>query len=63
ADVARLIETHTGFLDRHLADSSDHPALLNPSEREALIRRAKAIIRHPRFPILRSGRAFPWPLI
>jgi uncharacterized repeat protein (TIGR03843 family) len=37
--------------------------LLTAAEREALVARAAALVRHPVFPQVRSTRAFPWPLI
>lgn len=63
ADVARLAGNGFGDLIRLGTGGPNHPALLNDAELEALTRRAENIIRHPRFPILRSERAFPWPLI
>jgi len=38
-------------------------ALLNPAELEALSARAAAVLRRPVFPVIRSARAYPWPLV
>jgi uncharacterized repeat protein (TIGR03843 family) len=37
--------------------------LLEPDEQEALLRRARAVATNRRFPIDRSGRRYPWPLV
>ena len=37
--------------------------LLEPAEVEALCARAAAMVRRPVFPVVRSGRAYPWPLV
>lgn len=37
--------------------------LLSGVELEALTVRAAAVVRHPVFPLARSARAFPWPLV
>lgn len=55
ADVARLV-------DQGLPD--DLCTLLDPDEREALLRRARHVADdRSRFPIDGSGRAYPWPLV
>ena len=36
---------------------------LSPAEIEALVARAQAVVRKPFFPVPRSGRSFPWPLV
>jgi uncharacterized repeat protein (TIGR03843 family) len=49
------------FLDRGLP-----PALcdlLDPFERDALLTRARALVRGGRFPTDDGGRAYPWPLV
>jgi len=54
ADVARL------------ADEGLTPplvALLDPFERDGLLTRARALARQGCFPIDRSGRRYPWPLV
>ena len=38
-------------------------ALLDPAEQEALSARARAVVREGRFPVDRSGRRYPWPLV
>ncbi len=38
-------------------------ALLAPAEVEALAARAAAVLRRPVFPVIRSARAYPWPLV
>jgi len=38
-------------------------ALLDPAEVEALRARVAAVLRRPVFPVVSSGRAFPWPLV
>ena len=37
--------------------------LVDDAEVEALVNRAAALVRRPVFPRVRSGRAYPWPLI
>jgi uncharacterized repeat protein (TIGR03843 family) len=37
--------------------------VVSPVEIEALVARAKAVVRKPFFPVARSGRSFPWPLV
>jgi uncharacterized repeat protein (TIGR03843 family) len=54
ADVRRCI---AGGLPAPLAE------LLDPAEREAIRVRARAIVRGRRFPVDRSGRRYPWPLV
>jgi uncharacterized repeat protein (TIGR03843 family) len=51
---------------RRLADEGPPPALeplLDPPERAALVRRARAVADAATFPIDRSGRRYPWPLV
>ena len=38
-------------------------ALLEPAEVDALAARAAAVVRRPVFPVARSARAYPWPLV
>ena len=38
-------------------------ALLDTFERDALVTRAAALVREGRFPVDRSGRRYPWPLV
>jgi uncharacterized repeat protein (TIGR03843 family) len=38
-------------------------ALLDPFERDALLTRARAVVRDPHFPVDHSGRRYPWPLV
>lgn len=54
ADLARLI------------DAGPPPglaALLASDERDALVRRARALVAHARFPSEPGGRCYPWPLV
>ncbi|HEX2119361.1 MAG TPA: SCO1664 family protein [Acidimicrobiales bacterium] len=37
--------------------------LLEPAEIDALAARAGAVVRRPVFPMVRSARAYPWPLV
>jgi len=37
--------------------------LVSPEELDALVARAAALVRRPVFPQVRSGRAYPWPLV
>ncbi|MDQ2826170.1 MAG: SCO1664 family protein [Actinomycetota bacterium] len=37
--------------------------LLEPAEVDALAARAAAMVRRPTFPVIRSARAYPWPLV
>jgi uncharacterized repeat protein (TIGR03843 family) len=37
--------------------------LLEPDEVDALAARAAAVVRRPVFPVVRSTRAYPWPLV
>jgi uncharacterized repeat protein (TIGR03843 family) len=53
-DVARL-------LDRGLPAAFDD--LLDPFERDAVCTRARAVLAEGVFPVDRSGRAYPWPLV
>jgi uncharacterized repeat protein (TIGR03843 family) len=51
---------------RHLVDGGAPPALtdlLDPAERDALVARAEAVLARRRFPVDRSGRRYPWPLV
>jgi hypothetical protein len=38
-------------------------ALLSPSEQDALLDRARALVHDPHFPVDPSGRRYPWPLV
>ena len=42
---------------------SELTGLLEPSEIDALAARAGAVVRRPVFPMVRSARAYPWPLV
>jgi len=42
---------------------SELAALLEPDELDALVARAAAVLRRPVFPVVSSGRAYPWPLV
>ncbi|HEY3065902.1 MAG TPA: SCO1664 family protein [Methylomirabilota bacterium] len=53
-DLARLLDT--GLPD-------DLAALLDEDEREALIVRARTLLRRRRFPADPSGTRYPWPLV
>jgi len=53
ADIARIAES----LPPSLAD------LLTTPERAALRARAQAVVRAGRFPVDRTGRRYPWPLV
>jgi uncharacterized repeat protein (TIGR03843 family) len=37
--------------------------LIEPAEIDALVTRAAAVVRRPVFPVARSSRAYPWPLV
>ena len=52
-DVARLAA----------APPPELASLLEPDEVDALVARAAAILRRPVFPVVSSGRAYPWPLV
>jgi uncharacterized repeat protein (TIGR03843 family) len=54
ADIAR-------FLDAGIPPALAE--LLDAEEQDALRRRARRVVAHPRFPIDRSGRRYPWPLV
>ena len=41
----------------------DLATLLEPQEIDALRARAAAVLRRPVFPVVTSGRAYPWPLV
>jgi uncharacterized repeat protein (TIGR03843 family) len=53
-DVERFT---AGGLPDDLAD------LLDENERRALVRRCRAVLAEPCFPIDRSGHRYPWPLV
>ena len=53
-DVVRL-------LDEGLPGS--FAGLLDPFERDAVLTRARAVVREGRFPVDHSGRRYPWPLV
>ena len=38
-------------------------ALLRPEELEALAARARAVVKHGRFPVNEGGHGYPWPLV
>ncbi len=52
-DVARLAA----------APPPELAALLDSEEVEALVARTAAVLRRPVFPVVSSGRAYPWPLV
>jgi len=52
-DVARLVA----------APPLELAVLLDPDETDALGARAAAVLRRPVFPMVSSGRAYPWPLV
>ena len=52
-DVGRLAAAPPSVLD----------GLLAPDEIDALQARAAAVLRRPVFPMVTSGRAYPWPLV
>ena len=54
ADVATFVEAGVSPALEHL---------LAASEAEALVRRAQALLRRPRFPAPRNDRPYPWPLV
>jgi uncharacterized repeat protein (TIGR03843 family) len=54
ADVARLADS---------GPSEELCRVLTAAEGEALVARARAVVRHPRLPAPQSERAFPWPLV
>ena len=45
------------------APPPDLAGLLAPEEIDALRARAAAVLRRPLFPMVTSGRAYPWPLV
>jgi uncharacterized repeat protein (TIGR03843 family) len=49
------------LVDQGLPDSLDR--LLDPSERRALLTRARTVVECGVFPIDTSGRRYPWPLV
>jgi uncharacterized repeat protein (TIGR03843 family) len=53
-DVVRLLDEGlpAGFAE-----------LLDPFERDAVLTRARAVVREGRFPVDHSGRRYPWPLV
>jgi uncharacterized repeat protein (TIGR03843 family) len=53
ADVARLAASPPPAL----------AGLLEAAEVDALAARAAAVLRRPVFPVIRSARAYPWPLV
>ena len=53
ADVARLAD----------AAPPELATLLDADEIGALRARARAVLRRPFFPVVTSGRAYPWPLV
>jgi uncharacterized repeat protein (TIGR03843 family) len=56
-----LLEDVARFVDQPLAP--DLAALLSRKEQAALVRRARAVLAEPCFPIDRSGYRYPWPLV
>ncbi|MGH9117745.1 MAG: SCO1664 family protein [Acidimicrobiales bacterium] len=54
ADVARLVERGLPPALARLLDADEH---------EALLRRARRVLSDPCFPIDRTGRRHPWPLV
>jgi uncharacterized repeat protein (TIGR03843 family) len=49
------------FVDEGIPD--ELAALLEPLERDALLTRARAVVRERCFPIDGTGRRYPWPLV
>lgn len=54
ADIARFVD---GGLPEKMA------SLLDPFERDAVLARARGILAEPCFPVDRTGRRYPWPLV
>ena len=52
-DLARLV----------VAPPAELELVLTPEEVDAMVLRVADLVRYPIFPALRSGRAYPWPLI
>lgn len=59
--TSELVEPVEALLDDGLPD--ELAALLDDDEREALRRRARAVVTERRFPIDGTGRRYPWPLV
>ena len=58
---APLLDDVSRFAEDGLPDPL--AALLDPFERDALLTRARAVVRDATFPIDHSGRRYPWPLV
>jgi len=39
------------------------PELLAPAECQAVVKRARALVKSGRFPVDSGGRRYPWPLV
>ena len=53
-DIARLVEE---------GPTPPLVALLDPFERDAMLTRARALVREGCFPVDHTGRRYPWPLV
>jgi uncharacterized repeat protein (TIGR03843 family) len=58
---AHLLVDVAGLLDRGLPET--FAELLDPFERDAVCARARGVLAEAEFPVDRTGRAYPWPLI
>lgn len=58
---APLLDDVSRFVDAGIPDAL--AALLDPFERDALLTRARAVVRDATFPVDHSGRRYPWPLV
>jgi uncharacterized repeat protein (TIGR03843 family) len=56
-----LLDDVSRFVDDGIPDALAD--LLDPFERDALLTRARAVVRDATFPIDHSGRRYPWPLV
>ncbi len=57
----RLLQDVAGLVARGLPGALD--GLLDPFERDAVLARARGVLAQPCFPVDRSGRRYPWPLV
>jgi uncharacterized repeat protein (TIGR03843 family) len=58
---ADLVEPVQALVDAGLPD--DLACWLDADERDALLRRARAVVTARRFPVDGTGRRYPWPLV
>jgi hypothetical protein len=56
-----LVADISAFVDRGVSPALQH--LLAAGEADALLHRAQALLRRPRFPAPRHDRPYPWPLV